>query len=124
MASEYGESFDKYQAGRLEMEKRNYETATVFFEESIRIAPHFKTLELLGECKLNLKRPAEAIVPLAAAVTLGTNEFRAMYLLARALSEVGEKRDALKFLEALLQREPTFKSAHQLRDSLTTSEQL
>ncbi len=118
MASEYGESFDKYQAGRLEMEKCNYDGAIALFEESVRIAPHFKTLELLGECKLNLRRPSEAIVPLAAAVTLGTNEFRAMYLLARALSEVGEKRDALKFLEVLLQREPTFKSARELRDSL------
>ena|SRR5204863_6496500 len=105
------------------MEKCDYQSAISFFEESVRIAPHFKALELLGECKLNLKRPVEAIVPLAAAVTLGTNAFRAMYLLARALSEVSEKREALKLLDVLLQREPTFKSARELRDLLTTTEQ-
>lgn len=52
------------------MEAGDLERAAALLGESVAIWPHFKTLELLGECLLRLDRPREAIGPLAAASAL------------------------------------------------------
>lgn len=119
MPSEYEESFEKYEAGRVAMEKADFDRAILLFEESVKLSPHFKTLELLGECKINIGRPSEAILPLAAAVGLGTNAFRAMYLLAKAYSEMGDRKTALSFSEKALQMNPNFKRARELKEFLS-----
>jgi predicted Zn-dependent protease len=92
MPTEFGDSFDQNAVGREAMEGSDYERALKLFEELIRLSPHFKTLELLGECKLKIHQPSEAIVPLAASMGLGTDAFRAMYLLAQASLECGDKK--------------------------------
>jgi tetratricopeptide (TPR) repeat protein len=111
-------SEEAYRNGRDKMDVGDYDTAIRFFEESIAAFPHFKTLELLGECKLKVGQPLDSIVPLAAAIGLGTNEFRAMYLLAKAFASLDRKPDAMKFVDLALKTNPSFKAARKLRDSM------
>lgn len=118
MSSDFGPSFDKYEEGRAAMDQADLNRAIELFEESVRLSPHFKTLELLGECRLKNHQPSEAILPLAAAVGLGTNAFRAMYLLAKAYAELGNKKTALRYIDRALQMKPDFKSARELKESL------
>ena len=53
-----------YQAGRARMDSGAFEEAIQAFSESIAIDPHFKALELMGECLLALGKPIQAVVPL------------------------------------------------------------
>jgi tetratricopeptide (TPR) repeat protein len=59
-----------YREGRRFMDAGAWEQAIQRFTASVEAAPHFKTLELLGECFLELGRPKDAVVPLAAAARL------------------------------------------------------
>src|SRR6478672_7806240 len=95
-------STELYKAGREKMEVGDYRSAIALLNESNTAFPHFKTLELLGECQLDQDRPLEAIIPLAAAIGLGSSEFKAMYLLAKAFLALGRSRDAAKFLDLAL----------------------
>jgi tetratricopeptide (TPR) repeat protein len=118
MTSSFDPSHEKYLRGRAAMDNADFQGAIELFEESAQLTPHFKTLELLGECRLKNNQPLDAIIPLAAAVGLGTNAFRAMYLLAHAYFEISEKRTALKYVERALAMKPDFKSARELKDSI------
>lgn len=100
------------------MDNGDYPKAIQTFEASIRLAPHFKTLELLGECHLRQNEATAAIIPLAAAVGLGNNEFRATYLLAEAYCQMGDKKTALKFVNRALEMKPDFKRAQALKEKL------
>jgi tetratricopeptide (TPR) repeat protein len=111
-------SEDAYRNGRDKMDVGDYDSAIMFFEESIAAFPHFKTLELLGECRLRLNQPLSAIVPLAAAIGLGVNEFKAMYLLSKAFASLDRKEDAMKFVDLALKTNPNFTAARELRDSM------
>ena len=73
-----------YEAGRLQMAAGAFEEAVALFLQSVTLNPHFKALELLGECRLRLQQWKEAIIPLAAATTLN-RQSRAPSLLAEAL---------------------------------------
>lgn len=97
------------------MERGDYKVAIAEFKESISGHPHFKTLELLGECLLETGDP---IVPLAAASSLGSNAFRASYLLARALAEVQDFEGALRHAERAIQMHPDFKAAVELKERI------
>jgi len=112
-------SFQEYEIGRREMAAGNYANAIEHFRISIRHYPHFKTLELLGECLLAMGDHVASIVPLAAAVGLGTREFRALYLLSKALVQIGKHEDALKYLDRALEMAPDFKRARELRSQIT-----
>jgi tetratricopeptide (TPR) repeat protein len=94
-----------YHEGRTLMEAGNLEQAVQRLKQSVEMAPHFKTLELLGECLLKLRRPLEAIVPLAAATALN-NQVRAPSLLAQGLLECGEFLDAGQFASRVLEKAP------------------
>jgi tetratricopeptide (TPR) repeat protein len=118
IGSRLDDSHKKYLAGRTLMASGDYAGAIDFFESSNRAYPHFKTLELLGECQLGLGNPFEALIPLAAAIGLGSNAFRAAYLLAQAFADLGEKKDALIYVERALVMKPDFKRARQLKESL------
>jgi tetratricopeptide (TPR) repeat protein len=107
---------DLYHQGRTEMEAGALEEAVVRFRESIAQWPHFKTLELLGECFLRLKRPQEAIVPLAAATALN-RQGRAPTLLAQAFLDLGTYRDAFDQAEEALRRAPGNKLALEVRQA-------
>lgn len=96
------------------MEAGVLEVAVERFRESVAEWPHFKTLELLGECLLRLERPRDAIVPLAAATALNP-QGRAPALLARAFLELGTYRDAFDQAEEALRRAPDNKLALEVR---------
>jgi tetratricopeptide (TPR) repeat protein len=98
------------------MEAGALEEAVARFRESIAEWPHFKTLELLGDCLLQLKRPREAIIPLAAATALN-RQGRAPALLGRAFLELGTYRDAFDQAEEALRRAPGNKLALEVRQT-------
>jgi tetratricopeptide (TPR) repeat protein len=107
-------SNELYNLGRTLMEAGDIAGAAVQFEESIRVWPHFKTLELLGECFIKLSRLQEAIVPLAASTALNRGP-RAPSLLAEAFLELGELHDASEAAELALQRDPNNRRALAVR---------
>ncbi len=116
-----GKSSTLYHQGREAMAAGDLESSIRFFEESAQIEPHFKTLELLGECFLKRGQHGEAIIPLAASVGLGNKPYRALYLLARALHTVGRRAEAIEKLNQTVQMKPDYKSAKELLDSIRAS---
>lgn len=74
-------------------------------EKSVEAYPHFKALELLGECLISSGRSREAIVPLAAATTLNKG-VRAASLLAKALADVGDVERSKEIADLALSRDP------------------
>lgn len=99
------ESRELYEKGRSSMEEGNLDEAIEYFEGSNREAPHFKTLELLGECLRKKNRIKESIVPLAAAVALNRG-VRARSLLAESLLGVGEFHQAKEHAEEIISQSP------------------
>jgi tetratricopeptide (TPR) repeat protein len=107
---------DLYREGRQAMEAGALEDAIGLLRQSIVEWPHFKTLELLGECLLRLDQSREAIVPLAAATALN-RQTHAPALLARAFLELGTYRDAFDQAEEALRRDPANKEALKIRQT-------
>ncbi len=54
-----------YDEGRALMAAGDFENAALAFQRSNALEPHFKSLELLGECYLELDRALAAIAPQA-----------------------------------------------------------
>ena len=108
------ENYMLYQEGRAAMESRDYDLAIKKFEKSAELAPHFKTLESLGECFLEQKNYSRAIICFAAAAGLGNNQFRAYYLLAKALLAFGDQNKAVDKLNEALKMNPNYKAAQNL----------
>jgi tetratricopeptide (TPR) repeat protein len=112
--SEYVES--RYQRAQAAMAQGDLEGAVQLFQEDAVELPHFKTLELLGECLMRLGRTNEAIVPLAAATTLNRG-VRAPSLLAEALLATGNLTAAVEAADLALQRDPKNRKALEVRQS-------
>ena len=94
-----------YESGRTLMGAGELERAIQAFSDSVAIYPHFKCLELMGECFLALGHPTQAVAPLAAATTLN-RQVRAPSLLAQALLSIGEYRRAAELATSVLARSP------------------
>src|SRR5262245_41676709 len=92
------ESSELYRIAREKMDAGDYVEAVRLFEASAAILPHFKTLELLGECRIHLGLLREAVVPLAAATTLNIQP-RAPALLADVLLRLGETENASRIAQ-------------------------
>jgi len=67
---------------------------------------------------LRAGQPLDAIVPLAAAIGLGANAYRATYLLGRALVDTGSPAEAITYLDRALEMKPDYRRARELRDLL------
>jgi tetratricopeptide (TPR) repeat protein len=106
-----------YHKGRELVVTGDLEGAVKLFDESVRVYPHFKTLELLGECLLKLGRAQESVVPLAAATSLNKG-VRAATLLAEALLALGERDRAVDVAQEALRRDPNNRKAKTILDSL------
>ena len=100
-----------YQDGRIAMEKRDYRVALENLQQSAAFLVHFKTHELIGECYLELGKPGDAIVHLAAAAALGNKQVRPYLLLAKALKATGEVYQARGMLQKSLSINPNYRSA-------------
>ena len=116
MNAGYDQSAILYQEGRAEMQSGNLDSAVEKLKKSAELAPHFKTLECLGECYLEQKNYYQAIIFLASAAGMGNNQSRPYFLLAKALLAIGEKDKAIEKLERALQINSDYKTA---RDLLT-----
>ncbi len=75
----------------------------------MKLKPHFKDLELLGECLMQLGKLVDAIVPLAAATALNKGVTPA--LLAEAYYFLHEMHDAGEMAEVTLSRDVSNKKA-------------
>jgi uncharacterized protein HemY len=80
------------------------------FRRSVDVAPHFKTLELLGECYARLGEPERAVVPLAAATTLN-RQSRAPSILAEVFERLGDVDSAAEMARIALDRNAQNKRA-------------
>jgi len=101
------------------MDRKDLASAAVFLHCSNELYPHFKALELLGECLLELPgSTSEAIITLSAAVGLGNNASTSLFLLARGLLSQGRLQDALEKLDLAIAMQPHFKAAVGLRNEL------
>lgn len=114
------EAYQLYHSGQKAMEKDNIPLAIGSFRQSMALEPHFKTAELLGECLLGHGKPTEAILYLAAACGLGTNAFRAKFLLAKAYMAVDDEDEAIHHLEDALAMNPDYKDARKLHDEISS----
>jgi GNAT superfamily N-acetyltransferase len=94
-----------YLEGREHMKADDLNAAIIAFQRSIDAHPHFKTLELLGECHVRLRNFNAAIVPLAAATGLN-QQSRAPSLLAEVFERVGEFDKARDLAQLALSRAP------------------
>jgi len=106
-------ALDLYNEGKTKMACGEYEEAIVAFESSVSFSPHYKTLELLGECHLELASFCSAICALAAATTL-SNQPRAPFLCARAFEALGMVEESRKLTELSLNRNPQYGLAIEL----------
>jgi tetratricopeptide (TPR) repeat protein len=105
MTDPLSQSSDLYHQAREVMEKNQLEDAVRLFQQSITLSPHFKSLELLGECFIHLNRLAEAVVPLAAATTLNQG-VRAPSLLADVFLKLEDYDRANELAKIALSRDP------------------
>ena len=96
---------ENYQVARKLMDEGKFEEAIMTFKQNVEIEPHFKDLELMGECLILLGRLTEAIVPLAAATTLNKG-VRAPRLLAELYLQMGNMHEAKAIAEIVLGRAP------------------
>ena len=99
-----------YDAARARMDAGALEEAIELFQRSIDLRPHFKTLELLGECAVRLGRLREAIVPLAAATALNSQS-RAPSLLAEVFERLGNHDEAAGMAQLAIERDSNNKRA-------------
>jgi len=100
------------------MDRGEYADASELLKASAEASPHFKTLELLGECRLKNGDAHGAILPLAASIGLGSNESRACYLLARAYLALDEHEEALRHVRRVLIKNPNYEAAKPLLKSI------
>ncbi len=101
------------------MNRNLLEEAVILFQNSAEIDPHFKTLELLGECYIRLERLRESIIPLAAAVSLNKG-VRAASLLAEVFLKLKDYEQAKDMAEIAMSREPNNKMAIQVNEIIVT----
>ena len=94
-----------------------FEEAAGLLTQSIAAWPHFKSLELLGECLIKIGRLQEAIVPLAAATALNAG-VRAPALLAEVFLQLDQREDAERAAEIASTRHPANKTARKVKDAL------
>lgn len=107
-------SHELYLEARRLMDENNLDEAIKLFQQSISDYPHFKSLELLGECFIRAERLLEAVVPLAAATTLNKG-VKAPSLLSDVFLKLKEYQRASETAEIALSREPNNKTAQEVK---------
>lgn len=112
--------YELYQRGRALMEQGRLLEAIDAFAESAREDPHFKTLELQGECLVRLGRLREAVIPLAAAATLNRG-CRAPALLSEVFLDLDRPADAAELARIALERDPANRRAQAVLSRLRKS---
>jgi tetratricopeptide (TPR) repeat protein len=96
------------------MEDGKLDDAVVVFQPSIALSPHFKALELLGECLVRLNRMRDAVVPLAAATSLNKG-VRAPSLLAELFLKMKDYQAAKEMADIALSRDTNNRTAQEVK---------
>lgn len=104
------DAHDLYVRGREKMAAGDMPGAIALLDESAGLWPHFKTLEVLGECLLAVGQSSRSAVALAAATALN-EQSRAPGLLAEALARIGDNELAEKMAHVALSRGPGNRTA-------------
>lgn len=99
-----------YEDGRNAMSAGRFGEAVMAFEQSARLSEHFKTLELLGECLIQLGEFGQAVASLERAAALNV-QVRARSLLAEALLRGGDVARAAEVAASVLLEAPTNRKA-------------
>ena len=107
-----------YNEGKTLMTEGAFEEAASKFAQSAASSPHFKTLELLGECHAKLGRFQDAVVPLAAATTLNLQS-RAPALLAEVFEQLGDRERAIAMARLAIERSAVNKQAQAVLSRLS-----
>lgn len=114
MEDALSQSHELYLEGRRLMDEGSLDEAVTLFQQSIASWPHFKSLELVGECLMRLDRLHEAIVPLAAAASLNRG-VRAPSLLAEVFLRLEDYPAAREMAEVTLSRDPLNQKAQEVK---------
>lgn len=114
MKDDLPQSSELYRQARQMMNEGRLEKAIALFEQSVELAPHFKSLELLGECLFRLNRLREAVVPLAAATTLNRG-VRAPSLLAEVFLKLEDYQHAGEMAALALSRNSGNRKAQKIK---------
>jgi tetratricopeptide (TPR) repeat protein len=107
------QAYELFLEGRLAHERGDYHCAVAIFRQSLEIAVHFKTLELLGESLCRLGKHQESIVPLAAATGLNRGS-RSPCLLAESFAALHDWQSAQDAANESLLRTPGYGRAKSL----------
>ena len=107
-------AYQLYQEARQELDAGAGDSAIEKLRMSAKLAPHFKTYEVLGEFLLKRGELNEAILMLSAAAGLGNRQFRSRYLLALALRDARRFVDAAGKLREALAMHPSYRAAREL----------
>ena len=118
MAGDIDRSSKLYNDARASIERGDLDVAVPLLEQSISDYPHFKTLELLGECYQKIGRLQDAVIPVAAAATLNRGP-RAPAILAAVLFELKEYKQAENIADVALRRAPTNRTALKVKELIT-----
>jgi tetratricopeptide (TPR) repeat protein len=113
-----------YRDGEAALDQGDVENAIQLLKQSVRIAPHFRTLESLGLALMRKGDLPEAILYLSAAAGLGTRQSRPRLLLAEALlkASVEFKLDAAMQLAEALRLNSNYATARRLLDSILATD--
>jgi tetratricopeptide (TPR) repeat protein len=110
---QFEKAYELYCVAQKTMSQGNYNDAIVILQKSATLNPHYKTLELLGECLVMAGQYCNAIIPLAAATTLNPQP-RSTLLLSNAFMSLGEMSKALKMAQLAHDRNPNYGEAEKL----------
>ncbi len=110
-----------YLKGLVEYENNCYEAAIGYFEQSIEIEEHFKSYERLYSCWQQLGDTKKAFDCIEKAYRLNPDSDKTAFEFATMLAESEKYEQAREVLAGILQRNPTYKKAAVLADSLKKS---
>ena len=87
----------------------DFSGAQKLLNEILEVEPNnIEALKNLGLCEINLDNPPDAIKYFARAVQIDNEDATSLYYLASCLSRVGDKENALKTFEMVLQLRPDY----------------
>ena len=112
------DSMDYYLKGLVEFEKECYDVAISYFERSNKLEEHFKSYERLYYCWSHLGDKKNAFVCIEKAYQLNPQNDKTAYEYAMMLVESGNCKLAQEVLSGIIQRNPTYKKAAVLAESL------
>lgn len=117
----YEESYELYLEGKRLYDNSKLEGAIEKFKLSHKAFPHYKSLELWGDCELKRGNPRLAIMPLTASTELNSS-IRAKGLLAQAYESIGDIKRAVSLSQEVIRRAHGNKIAkrilHEYRDQI------